>query len=155
MQRISHGRARLRRGVSLVEVLFGIFLLGVCAAIFAAAMPMANVSRAKANYTNVASSLAQKQIENLRTAGYASITPSILMNAGLVDSVSVDSDGWLSFTNSDVDFNDSPAQVLPQGTGRVLIETLDFDLKRVTVEVSWSERGQVQTFRLGTMVAQL
>ena len=75
-----------RRGNTLVEVLFAFFLLAIGAASYMATMPMANTSRARAAYQNLAMSLAQKQIEASVGVGYANSSAHRLFSAGFIDS---------------------------------------------------------------------
>ena len=152
-------RARARksrsRGFSFVEVMLAVFLVACLAGVVAAAMPIATVSRAKAEAADTASALAQKQIEAVRGLGYANLTGSALLSAGLIDSTTADASGAFAFTNVDDDRNDSPGTALPGGTGSVLIEQVDSELRRVTVRVNWSERGKPRFFVLSTLVANL
>ena len=144
-----------KRGYSLVEVLFGIFLAGLCAMVLAATMPVANNARSMANNQNTALSLAQKQMEALRSAGYPNMTPDRLLATGLIDSTTAVTANTYSFTNVDVGALDSPALRLPNGTGQVRVEQVALDLRRVTVTLNWRERGRNRSVSVGTMVANL
>lgn len=143
------------RGFSLVEVLFGIFLAGLCAMVLASTMPVANNARGMANNQNNALSIAQKQMEALRSAGYPNLTPDRLFAVGLIDSSTAVSTNTYSFTNVDSGRVDSPALRLPSGVGRLRVEQVGLDLRRVTVILSWQERGRTRTISVGTMVANL
>lgn len=143
------------RGFSLIEVMFGIFLMALCAAIVAAGMPIATKSRIKADYNNKATSLAQKQLEAVRGLGYANATAAQLYSNGLIDSTTLNPNGRYNFTNVDIGALDNPAKVLPQGTGEIGIEQVDLDLRRITVVVRWLDRGVSRSLTLGTLVANL
>ena len=144
-----------RKGFSFVEVLFAVFLVAMSASIVVATMPIANKSRAKADYNNKATGLAEKQLEAIRGLGYSNCTPTALLTNGMIDSVTPISTNTYSFTNSDTTALDNPARILPTGTGKVLIEQPDLDLRRVIVTISWVERGATRTVTVGTLIANL
>jgi type II secretory pathway pseudopilin PulG len=144
-----------RKGSSLIEVLFASFLVALCASVLAASIPTATKSRLKATYSGLALSLAQKELEAIRTRGYANVSGSQLASLGLLDSATPVSSGTFSFTNVDHPLYDSPARVLPGGEGFVTIEQVDLDLRRVTVRVEWTEGGQRKALTLGTLIANL
>ncbi|MCW5936082.1 MAG: hypothetical protein KIT11_02090 [Fimbriimonadaceae bacterium] len=143
-----------QKGSALIEAMFAIFLALVCAVIFAATMPTANRSRAKADLNNLALGLAQKQMEALKGVD-AALSPEALFAARLIDSKDPVAPNTYSFTNVDSGVSDSPSSVLPNGTGRLRVETVAIELRRVTVEVNWTEEGQPKTVRLGTLIADL
>lgn len=144
-----------RRGFSLVEVLIAIFLVVMCSMIVVATMPVATASREKADLMSKATGIAQKQLEALRGVGYPNLVPSQMFNFGLIDNVAPVATNTYSFTNADTAVFDSPALVLPNGVGRVMIEQVDFDLRRVTVWVTYNDRGTTRTSRLATLIANL
>ena len=144
-----------KRGYSLVEVLFGIFLAGLCAMVLAATMPVANNARAMANNQNTALSLAQKQMEALRAAGYPNMTAERLQASGLIDSATPVAANTFSFTNVDTGALDSPALRLPNGTGQVRVEQVGLDLRRITIILNWRERGRNKSVSVATTVANL
>lgn len=145
-----------KQGFSLVEVLFAIFLASLSALVLAAGMPIANSSRARADMYNKATGLAQKQIEAIRSLGYPNATVSQLASAGLIDSPTpVEGTDIYSFTNVDSVRLDNPGRILPGGVGRVRLEQVDLDLRRVTIEVRWVDRGTTKSVRLGTLIANL
>lgn len=144
-----------RRGFSLVEVLMGIVMIGLCATLLVATMPTANRNREKANLQNKAMSLAQKQLEAIRGLGYANATPQQLAVNGLLDSANPVSTNTYSFTNVDNSEFDNPSTVLQSGEGLVTIEQVDLDLRRIVIEVRWNDRGQVRNVRVGGLLANL
>jgi len=137
--------------------LFGIFLAGLCATLLAATMPVATSSRARADLNNKATSMAQKHLEAVRGLGYANAIPAQLFQFGLIDTASPLSgtDDTYSFTNVDSGTVDSPAQILPSGTGRLTLEQVDLDLRRATIEIRYLDRGTTRSVRMGTLVANL
>lgn len=146
---------RKKRGFSLIEVLFAIFLVMLSASIVVATMPTATRARVKADYNNKATSLAQKMIETVRGLGYANVAASPLYARGLLDSTTPVASNTYSFTNVDSTALDEPSRILPAGTGTIKIEQVDIDLRRITVTVSWTERGTARNVVVGTLVANL
>ncbi len=144
-----------RRGITLIEVLFAIAIVGVSASILVATTPIASMSRYKADQLNKASGLAQKELEAVRGLGYGNITAAQLATSGLIDSATPISTNTYSFTNADSGANDNPAKILPTGKGTVKLEQPATDLKRVTVQVTWNERGTTRTFTLATVIANM
>jgi hypothetical protein len=141
----------------LIEVLFALFLLMTAALIVAATTPVATVSRNTSKLEDKAMDLAQKQVEAIRGAGYANANPTQLVSLGLIDSTNaIGTDPNLfGFTNSDSANLDNPGTVLPNGTGTVEVDQLNLNLVRITVTVSWSDRGNQQSYTLGTLMANL
>lgn len=148
-------KRRRVQGFSLIEVLFSVFLVVVCASIVAATMPMAANSHAVADHYNKALNLAQKQLETITRGGFANATPDQLLAAGLIDSENSVAANTYPFTNSDSTSRDNPGLVLHNGTGTVCVQQLDIDLTQVIVTVSWSERNGSHSVQLGTLIANL
>lgn len=142
-------------GHTLIEALFASALVVACALIFAATMPVANQSRAKSDLRNVATSVLQKQAEAIKAQGYANVTPTQLHTLGLIDSPTPVAADTYSFSNSDNSAFDSPAGLLPDGEGRLTIVQADLDIREVTIEVRWTEKGIDRSLRLGTRIANL
>lgn len=147
--------SKRRRGFTLIEVLFAIFLVGVAASIVTATLPIANTSRARADMQNKAVGLAQKELEGIRGAGYANTSATQLYSLNLIDSPTPVSGSTYSFTNVDTLALDNPARLLPSCTAAVTITQPSIDLKQVTVTVTWIERGTTRTFTTGTLIANL
>lgn len=150
-----HKRKSTGKGFSLIEVLFAVFLVALCAVIVSASMPLANKARIRSDQYNKALNLAQKQLEAIRGKGYANATASQLYSLGLVDSTTPIATNTYSFTNSDSAALDNPSRILPSGTGSVLVEQADLDLRRIIVTVKWIDRGANKQVQLGTLVANL
>lgn len=140
-----------------MEVLLAVFLAGLCATLLAATMPVATTSRARADLNNKATSLAQKHLEAVRGLGYANAIPAQLIKYSLIDSASplAGAPSTFAITNVDNAAVDSAAQVLPSGTGRLTLEQVDLDLRRVTVEIRYSDRGTERSVTVGTLIANL
>jgi type II secretory pathway pseudopilin PulG len=146
---------RRNKGQSMIEVLFAVFLVGVSASIVIASLPIATMSRTKADLSNKATGLAQKQLEAIRGLGYANATASQLAANGLIESDTPIEGNTYSFTNIDAAAHDNPALILPGGTGRVTLEQADIDLRRVIVRIDYLDRGQPRSIQLGTLIANL
>jgi Tfp pilus assembly protein PilV len=149
-------RGTKRTGSTLIEVLFGVFIVTLCALIVAATTPTASMARFKAEQMNKAAGLAQKQLEAIKALGYVNATPANLASNGLIDSTSPIDTNTYSFTNSDSANLDNPSRILPSGTGTVKLETVSTNLVRVTVQVKWNERGTAtRNVTIGTLIANL
>lgn len=134
--------------------MFAVFLALVCAMIFAAAMPTAAASRAKANNYNLAINIAQRQMEALKAVDPA-LRADQLVAAGLIDSATPIAPNTWSFRNVGQAGNDAARQVLKNGRAEVQIDVLDVELRQVTVRVIWEEQGQDRDVTLSTLVADL
>lgn len=142
-------------GHTLVEVMLALFMLTVCTIIFGSTLPAAFESRAKADNYNMATSLAQKQLEAIRSVGFDNCSASALASRGLIDSSTPVSTDTFSFTSVDNGIVDSPSSVLTSGIGRLTIETLATDLRRLTVTVQWTEQGVSRTVRVASLLADV
>jgi len=118
-------------------------------------MPVANTSRAKANNENKAMNLAQKQLETIRSVGYANITPDKLLQANLIDSTTPVAPNAYSFTNTDNAALDNPGLVLTNGKGSVEIDDIAPNVRQVIITINWRERSKTRKAQLGTLVANL
>ena len=144
-----------KRGFSMIEVLLGIFMAGACATILSSTMPVATQSRAKADMSNKATSIAQKQLERVVSLGYSNITPAKLSTEGLIDSVTAVSTNTYAFTNSDSASADSVGNALPDSTGTVSIEQVDTNLKRVIVNITYRAGKNTRSVSIGTIIANI
>lgn len=148
-------RRRKISGHMLAEAMMAIMMLAVCALIFTATLPAAHNSRAKADNFNIATSLASKMLEEVRNIGYTNATATQLAASGLIDSATPVATDTYSFTNVDAGIVDSPASTLTSGVGRLVVEQIGIDLRRVTATVTWSEKGQTKTVSLATLLANV
>jgi len=154
-----------RTGHTLIEAMFASFLALLCALIFSATIPVANITRGKADSLNSATSLAQKMIETARGEGYPNVTNQRLVDNGLADGTTLVNtnalgigpagEQALEFTNVDSAIVDSPGTVLPGGRGFIYSTQTGLDLRRVTVIVMWREKSGTRSVRLTSLVANL
>lgn len=150
-----HSYAKRRRGFSLVEVVFAIFMVATGASVIIATLPIATVSRARADMQNKAVGFAQKELEAIRGLGYANATPSQLYTNGLIDSTTPLSGNTYTANAVDSASYDNIGRLLPSGNATVTVSQADIDLRQVSVTVTWRDRGTTRTFSVGTLVANL
>jgi prepilin-type N-terminal cleavage/methylation domain-containing protein len=148
-------KRRRRSGFTLIEVLFAVFLVTISGAMVAATLPISTDARARADLNNKATGLIQKQLEAIRGLGYQNATPGQLAFYGLIDSTATVAPNTYTFTNSDSAALDNPSRILPGGTGTILVEQPDLDLRRITITVTWVDRGRTRTLTDGTLIANL
>lgn len=158
-------RRRVRRGHTLVEVMFAAYLALTCCLIFASTVPVANRSRGRAEFNSIATSLAQKQLEMVKGLGYAKLDPTSLYSSGIVQSTgAVDlkaaglttgtASGYES-TNLDSGQKDTAANALPSGRSFIELSDVDIDLRQVSVLVFWKDNGNVRSVEVTSLVANL
>ena len=155
MNTVNLSKRKLRKGITLVEVLFGVFLATFCVLILAAGMPTATTARIKADNNNKATSLAQKELEAIRGVGYANLTGDRLFSYGLTDSKTPITGSTYSFTNVDLGLNDNAAKILNQGAGTVTVNQVSIGLREVIITVSWFDKSVKKSVTIGTRIAEL
>lgn len=137
-----------RRGGTLIDLLVTVFLLGVTGLIFSSAFPPAFSCLRQAREYRMATAIAQRKVEQLRSLNFESITPVLLLAGGVVDAPAAST--RLTFTSVDrVD------EELPGGVGILEIENAGPGLTRVTVTVSWRQDGDgnLRSTTLNTLFA--
>ena len=145
--------SRLTAGISLIESTISVFLALTCGFLLVAMIPMATLSKERAKAQNIATSLAPKHMEAVRSLGFSRITPQQLFDYGLIDNAtSIDTDTY-SITNVDAVLIDSPISSLPHGSGWLMIETVSINLKRVTVHIDYSDVKGDRFVHLETSIA--
>lgn len=125
---------RSKRGVGLVDLLVTVFLLGVAGAIFSATLPSGFRCSRQAQDYKIATAIAQRKMEQMRSMGYESLTQPLLRSAGAID-ISPDHSPY-SFTSTD-----GLAQQLTGGSGELAVEDVSDTLKEVRITVSWDGQG--------------
>lgn len=136
-----------RRGSTLLDAVVTLMLTALVGLMFAALYPAATSCSRQAQEYKIATALAQRKMEQIRSFKYEVLTPSVLFANGVIDSEAGGSPH--SFTTVD-----GVASKLAQGTGAVDITDAESDMKRVTVTVSWtsSSRSVPRSVRLTTYV---
>lgn len=104
---------------------------------------------------NTALQIAQKEMEAVRVAGYVNLAADRLRDDGLLDSATPNGSGEYPFHNVDNGAYGSAAQVLPQGKGWLKIEQAATDLRKLSVRVTWSDRGTTKQVSLSSLVGNL
>lgn len=142
------------RAFTLPEVVLSIFLLGVIAVVFGALYPASERLSGGAKHRATALMLAERRMEAIKLLGYGNLTYDGLRAYGLIDANPTSSP--YSFTNTDSARNESPARLLPQGTGQIIVEDTEWDVRRVTIRVTWQDiSGRTQSVELRTLVTNL
>lgn len=142
------------RGFTLAEIMLSIFLLGVVAVVFGALFPVGQRLSGGAKWRATALALAERRMESVKFIGYGNLTYDGLRAYGLIDASPNNSP--FSFTNTDDANHESPARMLPNGQGQIVVENVAWDVKRVIVRVSWRDlNGQTRQVELRTLVTNL
>lgn len=147
-----------RSGHTLVELLYAIFLVGCCAAVLATGMPTAKASQTRADMENKATSVAQKQLEAVKAAGYPNLSGPQLHLLGLLDSSS-EEDGKFWFcevarSDNEAESEDERRFLQDMECTLDIVQT-DLDLRTVTIEVSWRDGGERRSVELASHIANL
>lgn len=145
---------RRARAFTLAEIVLSIFLLGVVAVVFGALFPVSQRLSGGAKWRAAALALAERRMEAIKFIGYGNLTYDGLRAYGLIDANPNTSP--FSFTNTDDANRESPARMLPNGQGQIIVEDVAWDVRRVTVRVSWRDlNGQTQRVELRTLITNL
>ncbi|MES2462374.1 MAG: prepilin-type N-terminal cleavage/methylation domain-containing protein [Armatimonadota bacterium] len=147
-----HSPLRRRCGFSLIEVLFGIFLLAVAGIVFSALYPLGTKMTASARYRGQAIRIARGQMESLRRVALdsgkldyirnkdvASLKTKLDVNEAVVDSSATAAS--LTFTGVPLSAGETVNTILPGGVGTFTV-TADSPATERTilkVTVSWKD----------------
>ena len=138
---------RSKRGAGLLEVVFGLFMIGIAGVVFSASFPPAFRTLSQASESTNAALIAQKKMEQVRGLDYASLTYNNLTSSGILDP-EPDASGY-TFTSVD-----GVGAALPAGTGTMTITAESGAIKRVVVSVNWTAVNQMQrNLTVTTLVA--
>lgn len=128
--------SRNEKGVSLIESLLVVVVLGLIVFL------MANIPNAlglisKSRHLSLAREIASKQIEDKRTTNY------------------------LNLVNDSSPISDSRINLLPKGSGEVLVEDCDplictsgEHIKQITVTVNWVDNNKNQNMAMKTFIGE-
>lgn len=158
-------RRSRQKGHTLVESMFAAMLALTCCLLFAATVPVANRSRGRAEFTSIATSLAQKQLEIIKGLGYAKLSKDALYASSVIQSttavdlkatgLTTTTQSGYESTNLDSGQKDTASNTLPSGRSFVQLKDVDIDLKQVAVLVFWKDNGQVRSTEVTGLVANL
>lgn len=130
------GRLRNNKGVSLIELLLVIALVGFLV-LLVGNLPNSITLIGKANHQSIALKIASKAIEDKRGVKYTNLA------------------------NGTSALSDSRLNNLPNGTGHVSVEDCGITLcpqgeaaKKITAKVTWKESGKNQEVSLQTLVSE-
>jgi hypothetical protein len=124
-------RRRRSAGISLLEVIVGIFLLLAGTLMFATLVTAAVKSGRMVGNHQQAVSIVQHKIDQLRAVGYGRLTHEELHDAGIVDSIP----DALPFKFNSVDELD---RYFPNAIGSVTVEDFSTNVRKVTVNLTWT-----------------
>lgn len=135
---------RSRRGAGLIDVMVTLMLMSITAIVFSSAFPAGFRASSQAHDYKLATSIAQRKMEQVRGMNYESLTQPHLLSKGVIDSNSFSSP--YSFTEVDKVDAASRSQTelalhagLPSGRGTLTISDPASDTRRVTVTVTWQD----------------
>lgn len=123
-------RARVRRGMTLTEVIVAAFTLALAAGIAATLFPAATELSVGSGDTSLAAAIVERKLEQLRSFPAERLAGASLAQAGVIDTAGTQP---YSFTIAD-----ELGQELQQGTGALRL-TGTPDLIQCEVQVSWTE----------------
>ena len=135
--------------------MLSVFMVASAGAILASAMPVATVSRTKANYVNKAANFASKEMELMKAQTYPNLSADKLFAADCIDNTTAVSTNTYSCNNTDAAVGDRITDLLPHGSATAKIEQVDIELKRITLTITWTEKGRTRTYAVGSLVANL
>jgi len=127
---------RFRRGVTLTELMVGVFVLGLAVVVASALFPFSNVLRDKSGDYSRASALLSRKLEQVRSLEAERLNRTNLVTNGIINADSANANGattheW-SFTTVD-----QVPQELANGTGTLRLSGIGSDLVRADVTLTW------------------
>lgn len=144
-------RARRPRGMSLLEVLVGVLVLGIAVIGCSAMFSTTHLLRDRSGYYSRAAGIAQQKLEQIRQFASKDLQYSTLQTAQVIDTSTSPSSGVYTFTSAN-----SLGSQLPGGNGTLQITNGNTDLVRVDVTVGWRGlRGRQESVTSTTYVPML
>ena len=138
---------RSKKGIGLIDLMITLFLLATAGAIFSAAFPTALSASRQGREYKMATAIAQRKMEQLRSVGYESLTQPLLASASVIDSNS--SASPYTFTSVD-----SLASQITSGTGTLSIIDISPGLKRVRITITWlSNSNEQRSIQVTSLIA--
>jgi Tfp pilus assembly protein PilV len=141
-------RHKMRRGVTLMEILVAVFVLSMTIVTTTAMFSSSALLRTRSGGYSRAATLVNRKLEQVRKLDATQLTSSGLIAAGVVDTNAGTGPNY-TFTTVDQLTNE-----LSLGTGTLSLTNAGTDLARVDVTISWkSYRGKVESVSAATYVA--
>ncbi len=91
----------------------------------------------------------------MKAQGYPNLTASKLYAADLIDYNTDVNATTFNCNGTDAAVGDRIGDLLPSGTATVKVEQVDLELKRITVTLSWTERGRSRSYVVASLVANI
>jgi len=138
-------RRRHQRGATLVELMVGVFVLGLATVVATTLFPLSSVLRDKSGDYSRASAITNRKLEQIRSLRADQLNLAGLKTAGIVDATNTATahgnpsapraldaiPAWTFTTTDQID------QELVNATGVVQLSGVGTDLVRADVTVSW------------------
>ena len=139
---------RSKRGVGMLDLVFGLLMIGIAGIVFSSSFPPALRTLGQASEGTNAALLSQKKMEQVRGLDYASVTYNNLVSSGVLDPDPAPSGGYY-FTDVD-----GVSSLVPSGEGIMTITTESGAIKRIVVSVDWTGVNRKQrNLTVTTLVA--
>jgi hypothetical protein len=136
----------------LLDGLIGAFILSLGAAAFYSMFPIVQRSNIQAQHETRAVQMSSRLIEHLQLLKPENLNGPTLIQLNLVEPGQNASPYSISRIPLDEGSMYSPAQVLPQGQGRLILTPLAANSIMAEVEISWMSGGTRRFYRTGTVV---
>ena len=91
----------------------------------------------------------------MKAQTYPNLSADKLYAADLIDNTTAVSSNTYSCNNTDSAVGDRVTDLLPHGSATAKVEQVDIELKRITLTVTWTEKGRTRTYSVGSLVANL
>lgn len=137
-------RRHARRGLTLIEIMVGVFVLSLTIMTATAMFPLSAVLRDRSGSYTRAAAIAQRKMEQIRRLPTKQINSASLRSLGLVDESAYTNGAWhiLPFTTTD-----DVAGEMVNGQGEIRAYTADPDITQIWVSVSWQNFDRVDQRR--------
>lgn len=138
-------RRHARRGLTLVEIMVGVFVLSLTIMTATAMFPLSAVLRDRSGSYTRASAIAQRKMEQIRRLPTSQINAANLRTMGVADEGGYTSGAWhaLPFTTTD-----EVAEEMVNGQGWMWAYTGDPDITQIWVAVYWQNFDRPGQWRM-------
>lgn len=149
----SSRKRRLRAGALLMDVMIGIFMLVLATVALMSLFPVAMRGEKMSSDESKAVQMTTRLIEHIQMLGVDDINGETLSSLNLIDAGQ--NELPYSFTHVPLDHASmySPAQVLHEANGELMITDLADGSKKVDVQLDYtSKSGKVRTVKTGIII---